>query len=85
MSKVIKKIIFSILMALSIILCLQTVNAKGNKGIKISKNFNGYLAFCLTDKYYDKNKDGYLNKKEIKKIKEISIVNGDGKIDFKGI
>lgn len=84
MNKRIKILSVMIIMFFTIMITSYTINAKSNK-ININKSFTGFLRYCMKDKAYDKNQDGYLSVKEIKKIDYIGYTNGDGKINLKGI
>lgn len=78
----------SILILISAILLVCVSNetyAKENKGIKIDKTF-GDCAYWLKSKQYDKNKDGYLSSREIKKIRKLCCHGNWGNvINLKGI
>ena len=84
MGKLMKKAIFIVFIVCIIAFNVNIANAKTNK-ININKTFTGFLKFCMKDKCYDENEDGYLSAKEIRKIHYIGYANRDGKIDLKGI
>lgn len=63
----------------------QLVNAKTNKGINIKKNFVKGVGEEISGKWYDKNQDGYLSKKEIKQIKELYLYSEYEDFNLKGI
>lgn len=79
-----RKIIFVAFIVCIIVLNVNIANAKTNK-VNINKTFTGFLKFCMKDKCYDENEDGYLSAKEIRKIRYIGYTNRDGKINLKGI
>lgn len=84
MGKRTKKIIFGIAFFSIMLLLPQTVNAKSNKGINIKKTFKE-SEIIKTCKFYDGNKDGFLNKKEIKNVKEVLIEKNKKSINLKAI
>ena len=72
------------IMFLSVLLAApQSVSAKSIKGINIKKTF-GNCRYWLEGRNCDKNKDGYLSKKEVKNIKCLKIYSLD-KINLKNI
>ena len=89
MKNIIKSMIFVI--ALSVLLTApQSVSAKTGKGISIEKTFAKGTRDEISRKVYDKNQDGYLSKKEVRNIKNLSLytyqndhINSD--INIKGI
>ena len=60
------------IMFLSVLLgAPQSVSAKTNKGINIKKTFAKGIRYEMSRKVYDKNQDGYLDKREVKSIKKL--------------
>lgn len=85
MNKNLMKTMLGILL-LSVFLSVpQLVNAKSCKGINIKKTFVKGMCEELSEKFYDKNQDGYLSKSEIKQIKELDLFTYYQNFDLKGI
>lgn len=84
MNKKFIKIMFCIL-CLSVLFYLpQSVNAKSHKGINIKKTFVGNVKYQVKRKC-DKNKDGYLSKKEVKQVRRLSLPYSLKNNNVKGI
>ena len=74
------------IMVLSILLAApQSVSAKTKQGINIKTTFSKAMGEEMSRQKYDKDQNGYLSKKEIRKIQYIGYTNTDGKINLQGI
>lgn len=85
MKKLTKYFMVTLGIALSIIIfaSANTVYAKTNNTVKIDSFKDQYIKEAIEK--YDKNDDGYLNKKELKKVTRLDLEKDGEPFDFEGI
>ena len=84
MNKTLKGIIACLALAAALLAVPCVAQAGQGKGISIRENFGNYRDI-LREKKYDRNRDGYLSRGEIKKIKSLDISKFYYKVNLKGL
>ena len=78
------KLVLCIMILSVFLIASDSVNAKQRRGYNIKNTFSGSIRYKIKVKKYDRDKDGYLSRKEIKKIKSLYLENLGG-LSVKGI